>query len=169
MYEFIFNTTDDGKQGKAFEMAIKQALKRRNPNRISPCGYSDFRYKNHCYDVKQNGTVIKYGDFSDKYIKGSSRVIYATHIACDVTDNGDGTTTVVVDLDNTTFFVVDRNEFVEFLISTGKVKVNSSRNTINIQTCYNYKKNAYHGRLGKIIEGWCFDNALDDEIVFEIK
>ena len=41
---YYFKETDKGYLGKAFEMEIKNALNRRNANRVSPCGTADFRY-----------------------------------------------------------------------------------------------------------------------------
>ena len=164
---YKFNKTDSGIQGKAFEMAIKEALNRKNADRVSPCGVADFRYKNKNYDVKQNGTVIRYSE-NGTYIKGSNRVIYATHIAYAVVCESDTEITISVDLSATNMFVLDRQEFLAFLRENGMVKINESRGTANIQTCYNYKKDAYHGRTGKRIEEWAYDNALDDDILGDI-
>lgn len=164
---YTFNKTDSGIQGKAFEMAIKNALNRKNADKVSPCGVADFRYKSKNYDVKQNGTVLRYNE-SGMYIKGSNRVIYATHIDYTIISETEEEITLAVNLDKTNMFVLDRSEFVAFLRENGMVKVNESRGTVNIQTCYNYKKDAYHGRTGKRIEEWAYDNALDDDILGDI-
>lgn len=154
--------------GGAFETAIKTALHRKNANKISPCGSADFRYNGKNYDTKQNGSPIKYGN-SKTYVKGSNRIIYATHIAYNsIVDNGDGTQTIDIDLANTDMFVVDKKAFVAFLLENGLAKVNDSRNQINIQTVYNYKKDDYHGKKGKLIEQWCYDNEIDDDIIGDI-
>ena len=134
---YQFNKTDSGIQGKAFEMAIKEALNRKNANRVSPCGSSDFRYNAKNYEVKQNGTCLQYHE-GEQYIKGSNRVIYATHIAYTVMAETEENLTIEVDLLNTEMFILDRSEFVSFLIENGMVKVNESRGTVTIQTCYNY-------------------------------
>jgi hypothetical protein len=73
--------------------------------------------------------------------------------------------TIDIDLFATEIFVLDRQEFVAFLLENGMVKVNASRGTANIQTCYNYKKDAYHGRTGKRIEEWAKANEIDDDII----
>lgn len=161
---YTFNKTDSGIQGKAFEMAVKDALKRKNANRVSPCGSSDFRYNAKNYEVKQNGTCLQYHE-GEQYIKGANRVIYATHIAYTVTAETEESLTIEVDLLNTEMFILDRSEFVKYLIAEGMVKVNASRGTVNIQTCYNYKKDAYHGCTGRRIEKWARANEIDDDIV----
>ena len=161
---YQFNKTDSGIQGKAFEMAIKEVLNRKNANRVSPCGSSDFRIGAVNYEVKQNGTCIQYHE-GEKYIKGSNRVLYATHIAYTVIEETEEHITIAVDLLNTEMFILDRSEFVAFLRENGMVKINESRGTVNIQTCYNYKKDAYHGRTGKRIEEWAREHEIDDDIV----
>lgn len=166
MKQYTFNKIDSGIYGKAFEMAIKDALNRKHPDSVSPCGQTDFIYNRKRYDVKQNGTCIKYAEHQ-RYIKGSNRVIYATHIAYNVISETADTITITVDLANTDMFLFDRNDFINYLQEINGVKVNASRGTANIQTCYNYKKNAYHGKKGKMIEEWGFDNQLydDDDII----
>jgi hypothetical protein len=167
MKNYTFNKTDSGYLGKAFEMAIKDTLKRKNADRVSPCGTADFRFNHRNYDSKQNGSVLRYAE-SSQYIKGSSRVIYATHIAYNIVSETAETISITIDLGNTDLFVFDRYEFIEFLDSIGCIKRNASRGTVNIQTVYNYKKDAYHGRKGKLIEEWGYDHDLDDDIIGEI-
>lgn len=164
--KYYFKKTDSGIVGKAFEMAIKKALNLPNADEVSPAGKPDFRYNRKCYDCKQNGTVVKY-DQHTGYIFGSSRVIYATHVAHTLTIDGD-IATIEIDLGNTEMFVVDRNAFVDFLLTNGLTKGNVSRGTVNIQTGYNYTKDAYHGRTGRKIEAWCYDNDIGDDIIGEI-
>lgn len=167
MTTYTFNKTDNGYLGKAFEMAIKDALKRKNADRVSPCGSADFRYDHKNYEVKQNGSCLCYNG-QGKYIKGSNRVIYATHISHSIIAETETTITVEIDLYDTQMFCLDRTMFVEFLDSIGCIKFNSSRGTANIQTVYNYKKDAYHGRKGKAIEAWAIDNEIDDDIIDKI-
>ena len=164
MKQYTFNRTDNGIIGKAFEMTIKDLLNRKNADKVSPCGACDFIYNRKHYDTKQNGSCIRYNE-TDRSIKGSSRVIYATHIAHTITDLDAETVAVTVDLLNTDFYCVDRSEFVEFLDSIGCVKYNASRGTVNIQTVYNYKKDAYHGKKGKLIEEWASEHWLDDDAI----
>lgn len=160
---YTFNKKDDGIIGKAFEMAIKDVLNRKNANRVSPCGSADFRFNSRNYDTKQNGSCVKY-DGHQKYVKGSNRVIYATHVAHTVVTENENEITISIDLANTDFFIVDKTEFINYLLSINCLKVNESRGTVNIQTVYNYKKDAYHGAKGRHIEEWAWENELDDEI-----
>lgn len=161
---YTFNKTDSGIQGKAFEMAVKTALNRKNAHRVSPCGSSDFRMGAVNYEVKQNGTCIQYHE-GEKMVKGSNRIIYATHIAYATIAETENEITIEVDLFGTEMFILDRQEFLAFLIENGMVKVNQSRGTANIQTCYNYKKDAYHGRTGRRIEEWAREHEIDDDII----
>ena len=164
MYEKIFNQNDDGCIGKAFECAIKEVLKRKNADVISPAGACDFIFNHKHYEVKQNGGVAKY-DVNKNAFVGSKTVIYATHIANTIINNGDGTITVCIDLENTEFFVLDRQTFFDYLVDTNGLKVNASRGTVNIQTMYNYSKNAYHGARGKKLEVWARQNQINDNII----
>lgn len=164
MKNYTFNKTDSGILGKAFEMAIKDALNRQNADKVSPCGQTDFRFNRNCYEVKQNGSCVKYSADSG-YIKGSNRVIYATHVAHTIIAENENTVTVAIDLASTEMFILDRKEFIEFLGTVNGIKLNASRGTANIQTCYNYKKDAYHGRLGHKIEEWASENEIEDDIL----
>lgn len=163
-FKYTFNEFDDGYVGKAWEFALKSLLERKNAHRISPAGRTDFIYNHNFYEVKQNGGVAQYSDF-DGMFRGSKRIIYATHIENTVVNNGNGTITVSLDLENTEFFVLDRKTFIGYLESTNGLKVNKGRGTCNIQTMYNYKKNAYHGARGKKLEEWARDNGLNDDIL----
>lgn len=162
MQIYTFKKTDCGYLGKAFEMSIKNALERKNADTVSPCGCADFRYKYKNYDTKQNGSVIKYSSHK-QYIKGSNRIIYATHIAYNIIDENENTISLSVDLANTQMFVLDKTEFINYLLEVGKAKVNTSRGTVNIQTAYNYKKDCYHGSWAKAFEAWAFNNEIDDD------
>ena len=164
---YTFNKTDSGIYGKAFEMEIKRVLKRKNADTVTPQGKPDFRYNYKNYDAKQNGTIIEYG-IGNGYIKGSNRVIYATHIDFTVTDESADTISFVVNLEDTAMFVLDKKEFVEYLFSINKTKLNKSRDAVNVQTAYNYKKDNYHGKWGKEFELWAFDNQLEDPIIDDI-
>lgn len=164
---YTFKKSDCGIIGKAFEMAIKEALHRRNADRVSPCGSADFRYHARNYDVKQNGSVLQYAE-GQTYIKGSNRVIYATHVAHSVVAETETEIQLVIDLPDTEMFVLDRKEFVSYLEDIGCVKRNIARGTVNIQTVYNYKKDAYHGKKGRLIEEWAYENDLGDDIIGDI-
>lgn len=165
---YTFNRTDKGYIGKAFEMAVKEALNRRNADRVSAQGVTDFRYGKY-YDVKQNGTVLQYHP-GERMIKGSSRVIYATHVAYTVEAETAETISISIDLGNTDMYCLDRADFLGFLLTEkGYCKVNEIRGELNIQTMWNYKKNAWHGAKGKRLEAWMDANRLmDDSIVEDI-
>ena len=164
MKEYIFDKKDSGIVGKAFEMAVKDALNRKNADKVSPCGCADFRWHNKNYDTKQNGSTIKYGN-SAKYIKGSNRVIYATHVAHTVVAETEKEITITVDLANTEMFVLDRMEFVNYLLDNNCAKLNVSRRTVNIQTMWNYKEDKYHGRKPIVLEKWAYEHDLGDDII----
>lgn len=162
MKQYTFKKSDSGYLGKAFEMAIKDALNRKNANRVSPCGSADFRYLNRNYEVKQNGGVLRYAS-NNVSIKGSNKVIYATHVKHSVVSEDEETITITIDLGGTDLLVVNRYDFLEFLDEIGCIKVNASRGTANIQTVYNYKLDKYHGAKGKAIEAWAEENEADDD------
>lgn len=167
MFTCTFEKTDSKIYGGAFEMAIKHALNRKNYEWLSPTGQSDFKYGKN-YDAKQNGSPIAYGIHGYKYIKGSSRVIYATHIAYKIISETATHIEIFVDLANTDMWVVDRKDFIDYLLNTpGMAKDNPSRGQVNIQTLYNYKKDAYHGKKGKTLESWLDDNQLVDDTIIE--
>lgn len=166
MKTYTFNKTDKGYIGNAFEMAIKDALHRKHADRLSPAGKSDLRYGKN-YDVKQNGTILQY-DPDWKMIQGSSRVIYATHVAYTVVAETETTISIQIQLDETDMFCLDRKQFLEFLLSEkGFCKYNAERGQINIQTMWNYKKNAYHGKKGKVLEAWMEANRLMEDTIVE--
>jgi hypothetical protein len=92
-------------------------------------------------------------------------VIYATHIAHEIVAENETSITLTVNLSATDMFILDRNEFIQFLQKVNGIKINASRGTANIQTCYNYKKDAYHGLLGRRIEKWASENEIEDDIL----
>ena len=162
MYEF--NKDNSGCVGIAFELTLKKVLERKHSDRLSPAGRTDFIYNHQYYEVKQNGGVAKYHEY-DGIFRGSGRIIYATHVEHTVYDLGNDRIGVEIDLANTEFFVLDRDAFIKYLTDTNGLKVNESRGTINIQTMYNYTKNAYHGARGKNLEKWARANQLKDDIL----
>lgn len=164
---FTFKKSDTGIQGKAFEMAIKAALKKDDAFKVSPCGVSDFKYQHRNYDAKSNGTVLQYHE-GQRYIKGSNRVIYTTHVSYKIVREENDTITIEVDLADTSLFVLDRQEFLDYLASVNKLKYNAQRGQVNVQTAYNYKKDCYHGAWGKKFETWAFEHELEDDIIDKI-
>lgn len=167
MFTSTFKKANSGIYGDAFEMAVKHALNRKDYAWLSPTGRCDVKY-GKCYDVKQNGSPILYSEHYKTYIKGSSRVIYATHIAYEIIEETEETITIFVDLANTDMWIVDRKDFLNYLLNTqGMAKLNLSRGQVNIQTLYNYKKNAYHGKKGHAMEAWLDENQLTDDTIIE--
>ena len=165
MMSFTFNATDKGLYGDPCEMLWKYIAGIKDWDTVSPPDKPDFRYNHHCYDVKQNGSVLKYSPNQRGYVKGSSRVIYATHIEHTLVDNGDGTVTITIDMAGTQWYILDKREFIDFLKSINALKVNSKRQQVNVQTCYNYTKDAYHGAKGRKIEEWAYEHELDDDLM----
>lgn len=159
-----------GMFGDCFEMTCKFCLSRNNADYVSASGRADFKRRFN-YDTKQNASPILYGDIGkgkSAYIYGSSRVIYATHVAYQVVAETAENFEVFIDLANTDMWVVDKKQFVDFLLSAkGMVKDNPTRNQLNIQTIWNYKKNAYHGAKYKVLETWLDENQLPDDSIVE--
>lgn len=160
--EYTFKKADKGIFGDAFEMAIKATLSLPNADTVSPAGREDFRFCRKCYDCKQNGSVLQYAE-GERFIKGSNRVLYATHIEYAITAETEDTLTISVDLENTEIFCVDRYEFIDFLKEAGLLKINAERGQVNVQTGYVYKSGKYHGRTSAKIREWCYENALEDD------
>lgn len=153
--------------GDGWEMAVKFAAGDKYAEFVSSCGKCDFRHGKH-YDTKQNASPILYGEVKrgNTYIHGSSRVIYATHIAYEIINETETEVEIFIDLGNTDFWVVDKKAFVKFLLSTpGMVRDIPARSQMNIQTIWNYSKNKYHGVKYKVLEKWLDENKLDDDIV----
>lgn len=170
---FVFNKDSRGNipfniYGDGFEFCCKFCLDRKNAEKRSAAGRSDFKYGKN-YDTKQNGSPIQYAAIKRKgYISGSSRVIYATHIAYEIVNETDTTVEIFIDLANTDMWVVDKKEFVEFLLNgKGLVKDNPKKDQLNIQTLWNYKKGAYHGAKYKVVEGWLDEHQLVDDTIIE--
>lgn len=163
-FSFTFDKNDKGKYGDAAEMLVKYACGISNPWTITEKGKPDFKLGRRSYDVKQNGTVIKYNANDRTYVRGSSRIVYTTHLEQETIDNGDGTVTVMVDMASTQWYVLDKREFIKFLESINGIhKVNEARNEVNVQTFWNYKKDAWHGSKGRQLEAWAWEHALEDD------
>ncbi len=167
MKVYTFEKKNSGYIGIAFEMAVKDALHRKHADRLAPAGKADLNYNRKNYDTKQNGSVLHY-NADWRMIQGSGRVVYATHISYNVVAETETHISISVDLGATDMWCVDRKQFLDFLLNTeGFCKVNASRGTLNIQTMWNYKKNAYHGRKGRILEAWLDNNKLTDDPIVE--
>ena len=54
MKVYTFKKSDNGYIGKAFEMAVKNALNRNNADYVSAAGRTDFIYKRKCYDNRRS-------------------------------------------------------------------------------------------------------------------
>jgi hypothetical protein len=160
----IFRRRDDAIQGKATEMTVNATMEKAHSERIRPAGATDFIYNHKYYDIKQNGSVLKYERFK-KWVRGSNRIIYATHVDYVIVHQTDDFIAIMINLTATDFFVVDRYEFIDFLKSINGIKYNASRECYNVQTMYNYTKDAYHGAKGRKLEEWMQENALEDDVL----
>lgn len=177
MYDFIDQKTirfypnakghySSGDVGDGSEMLFKFHAGIEKWDMVSPTGQPDFAKGYTHYDVKQNGSPIIYGDSCA--VKGSSRVIYATNIDIDIIELTDEYKTIRFNLEKTEFFIVDKRAFVKFLQDNNLCKDNPTRNQVNIQTVYNYSKNAPHGKKGAVIREWCRAHEVDAEFKAEI-
>lgn len=175
MFEFINTTTikcyagrngkfSDGDIGDGFEMITKYLAGVKNWDRVSPAGKPDFAIGSRHYDVKQNGSPIVYGD--GIAVQGSSRVIYAPFVSVTVIEQTDTYRVLQFHFEDTEFFIVDKCAFIKFLRTSEKnlCKDNPTRQQLNIQTVYNYTKNAPHGKKGAYIREWCYENEVDPEL-----
>jgi hypothetical protein len=175
MFEFINATTvkcyanaagrfSDGDIGDCFEMLIKRFAGVKKWDRVSPAGKPDFQIGSRHYDAKQNGSPIVYGD--GIAVQGSSRVVYAPFVSITVVEQTAAYRVIQFHLAETEFFIVDKNAFVKFLLQSEKnlCKDNPTRRQLNIQTVYNYSKNAPHGKKGEYIRDWCYDNEVDTDL-----
>lgn len=175
MFEFINTTTikchaghngnfSDGDIGDGFEMIVKHFAGVKLWDRVSPAGKPDFAIGSRHYDVKQNGSPIIYGD--SIAVQGSSRVIYAPFVSVTVIEQTDTYRVLQFHLEDTEFFIVDKRAFVKFLQTSDKnlCKNNPTRQQLNIQTVYNYTKNAPHGKKGVYIRDWCYENEVDTDL-----
>lgn len=154
----------DGDIGDIFEMLVKYFANVKKWDKVSPTGKPDFAIGSRHYDVKQNGSPIIYG--KNAPVSGSSRVIYAPFVSCRIVEQTATYRVFEFDLSNTEFFIVDKKAFVKFLRTSPKnlCKVNESREQLNIQTVYNYSKQAYHGKKAQYIRDWCIDNEVDEDL-----
>lgn len=152
-----------GDYGDGFEMLIKYLDGVKAWGCVSPAGKPDYKIGSRHYDVKQNGSPIVYGE--NTAVAGSSRVIYATHIACTVVAQTAEYRDIYFNIGDTEFFIVDKRAFVKFLRNDphNLVKENRSRQQINIQTVYNYTTGAPHGKKGQYIREWCYENEVEAE------
>lgn len=177
MYEFINQKTvrfypnekgnfSSGDIGDATEMLFKFHAGVKKWDVVSPTGKPDFARGFTHYDVKQNGSPIVYGDSCA--VKGSSRVIYATHIDVEIIELNEQYKTIQFNLEKTEFFIVDKKSFVKFLKDNNLCKENATRRQVNIQTVFNYSKNAPHGKKGAVIREWCRENEVDTDFKAEI-
>lgn len=131
--KYGYKPTDTGALGKAFERACKEHL--HMLSKVSRAGRSDMRRANVYHEIKTGGGEL--GNDGEKLVKGSSRVIY-----CPVVDGEK-------ELEEQVAFVLSRADFLLVLESCGLLREKTStsgQRKITIQTFWNNKLNAPHGK-----------------------
>lgn len=160
---------DNGAWGTLFEILIANIA---NPNdhrqELKSQGRADIKHK-YNYDVKQASSPIKYGD--KNYIYGSSRLIYTPYIKYQIIDIVDNIATIEIDIRDQSVYCISKDDFLEIIDILGLKKANKSRDTININTIWNYTKNKPHSKkkLAQFKELLGYYNIWDDELLKKIK
>ena len=154
--------------GDPLEMLVKYYVGIKDWRKVSPKGEPDFAIGTRHYDVKQNGSVIEYANVKG-YIKGSSRVIYAPYVVRDIVRRDEHGYTFSINLMETEWYVVDKWAFVRFLRSMeGYTKMNRDGTEMTIQTLYNYTREKWHGKKGRVILEWLKENHIADDPVNDL-
>lgn len=144
MTDYGYMAIDSGASGKTMERDLKAAFKQRA--KVAKQGKVDFRRDNKCFEVKTgSGEVAQLLHSNIKY------VIYVP----------------VVDMSKPVTaqegFIIGKAEFLSCLMRCGALRhkvTTDGRDTIGIQTFWNRKKNAPHGKLyGKILD-MMYDNCI---------
>ena len=133
LVKYGYKPTDTGATGKAFERACKEHL--HMLSKVARAGQSDLRRANVYHEIKTGGGEL--GNDGEKLVKGSSRVIYCPRVESDK------------ELDEQTAFVLSRADFLLVLENCDLLREKTSTNgqrKITIQTFWNNKLNAPHGR-----------------------
>lgn len=160
---------DNSAFGTLFELLIANIANPKDCRQeLKSQGRSDVKY-HYNYDVKQASSPIKYGE--KDYIFGSSRLIYSPHIKYQIVDIVDNIATIEVDIRDQSVYCIAKNDFLEIIDILGLKKVNKSRNTLNINTIWNYTKNKPHSKkkLEQLTDLLGYYNIWDDELLKKIK
>ena len=131
--KYGYKPTDTGATGKAFERACKEHL--HMLSKVARAGQSDLRRAKVYYEVKTSSGEL--GNDGEKLVKGSSRVIYCPRVESDK------------ELEKQVAFVLNREDFLHVLESCGLLREKTStsgQRKITIQTFWNNKLNAPHGK-----------------------
>lgn len=131
--ENTYKVTDCGALGKTTEKALKEALGLKV--KVAAAGRTDMRKAGVCYEVKTGAGEL--GDIGGKLVKGSTMVIYVP-----VVDESRS-------IDEQEGFVLSRETFLRVLDECGLLREKTSTNgkrKVTIQTFWNRKKNAPHGK-----------------------
>ena len=131
-----------GGLGKATEENIKEFL--HLVVKVSKAGQTDMRKSRICYEIKTGAGEL--GNYGEKLVKGSSRVIYIPVVDADLpVESQEG-------------FVMSRELFLQILDECGMIREKTSTagiRKITIQTFYNRKLNKPHGRgLNKMLNAF---------------
>lgn len=160
---------DNGAPGTLFELLVANISNPKDCRQeLKSQGRSDVKH-HYNYDVKQASSPIKYGD--KDYIYGSSRLIYAPFIKYEILAINDGIATIQVDIKEQDVYCIAKQDFLEIIESLGLKKNNKTRDTININTIWNYTKNAPHSKkkLHELVTMLEKYNLSNDELLKKIK
>lgn len=131
--KYGYKTTDTGATGKAFERACKEHL--HMLSKVARAGQSDLRRAKVYYEIKTSSGEL--GNDGGKLVKGSSRVIYCPRVESEK------------ELEEQAAFVLSREDFLHVLENCGLFREKTStsgQRKITIQTFWNNKLNAPHGK-----------------------
>lgn len=159
---------DNSCYGTLFELLIANIANSKDCRQeLKSQGRADVKF-HYNYDVKQASSPIKYGE--KDFIFGSSRLIYSPYIKYNIIDIIDGIATVQVDIKQQTVYCITKKDFLEIINKLGLFKANKSRDTVNINTVWNYTKNKPHSvkKLNQFIELLNEYNLTSDELYNKI-
>lgn len=160
---------DNSAFGTLFELLIANIANEKDHRQsLKSQGKADVKH-HYNYDVKQASSPIKYGE--KDYIFGSSRLIYAPFIKYEILQKSDVMVTLKIDIKEQNVYCIAKNDFLEIIDMLGLKKENKSRDTININTIWNYTKNAPHSKkkLRELVTMLEQYNMQDDELLKKIK
>lgn len=160
---------DNGAQGTLLEILIANIANPRDfRQELKSQGRADIKHK-YNYDVKSASSPIKYGN--KDFIYGSSRLIYAPYLKFNILKIDNEIATIQLDIREQSIYCITKKDFLTIIEKLGLRKNNKSRDTININTLYNYTKNKPHSakklkELTYLLEQY---NLSDDELYKKIK
>ena len=160
---------DNGAFGTLFELLIANISNPKDKRqKLKSQGLADIKCK-YNYDTKTASSPIKYGN--KNYIYGSSRLIYAPFVNYEIVKMNDKIVTLKVDIRKQNVFCVSKKDFLEIIEILNLRKNNKSRDTVNINTVWNYTTGKAHSqkKLKQFIELLSKHNIENDELYGKIK